>query len=133
MPSENSDDLTDSLGQSPSAPEELPAYLVDAIERQDPDRLRLVSNYALTLAGWKERQAEQESTGQAKQDAAEIPDDWDQKEWEETLEEAIDKAGIISTKGTITTKTISGNDYYYLQWREGDQVKSQYIAPVNPS
>lgn len=133
MPSEDSDDLTDSLSDSPAAPDELPAYLVDAMERQDPDRLRLVSNYALTLAGWKERQAEQEVTEQAEQDTAEIPDDWDEEEWEDTLEEAIDEAGITPTKGTITTKTINGNNYYYLQWREEEQVKSQYIAPVNSS
>lgn len=133
MPDENPDDLTDSLSDPPAAPDELPAYLVDAIERQDPDRLRLVSNYALSLAGWKERQTEQEVSEQSEQEPDQVPDDWDEDDWEAAKEEAIDKAEIAPTKGTITTKTISGNDYYYLQWREGDKVRSQYIAPVSPS
>jgi hypothetical protein len=133
MPDENPDDLTDSLHDPPAAPDELPDYLVDAIERQNPDRLRLVSNYALSLAGWKERQADQEVSKQAEQDPDEVPEEWDEDDWEEAKEEAIDKAGIDSTKGTITTKTINGNDYYYLQWREGEKIKSQYISPVNPS
>ncbi|EMA18794.1 hypothetical protein C442_14170 [Haloarcula amylolytica JCM 13557] len=30
-------------------------------------------------------------------------------------------------------KTIDDREYYYLQWREGEQVKSQYVAPVGPS
>jgi len=133
MPDEHPDDLTDSLRDSPPAPDELPDYLVDAIERQDPDRLRLVSNYALSLAGWKERQTEQEVSEQAEQESDEVPDGWDEDDWEEAKEEAIDKAGIAPMKGTITTKTISGNDYYYLQWREGEKIKSKYIAPANPS
>jgi hypothetical protein len=133
MSDDNSDDLTGNLDTPPAAPDELPAYLVDAIERQGPDRLRLVSNYALSLAGWKERQTEQAVSEQTEQEPDEVPGEWDEDDWEEVKEEAIDKAEIAPTKGTITTKTISGNDYYYLQWREGDKVRSQYIAPVSPS
>lgn len=116
----------------PAPPEELPAYLVDALESQSPDRLRLASNYALSLAGWKESRADQELQAQSAQDTDEVPDDWDDETWEDALEEAVDKAGIASTKGTITTKTINDNDYYYLQWRDGEQIKSQYVAPVSP-
>ena len=133
MPDENPDEVTDSLSDPPATPDELPAYLVDAIDRQDPDRLRLVSNYALSLAGWKERQTEQGVSEQSGQEPDEVPDEWDEDDWEEAKEEAIDKAGITPKKGTITIKTISGNDYYYLQWREGEKVKSQYVAPVSPS
>lgn len=62
------------------------------------------------------------------------PDEWDDdQEWEETLQEAFDEAGIPRSKGTLTTKTIDERDYYYLQWREGEKVKSQYVAPVNPT
>jgi hypothetical protein len=132
MASENSDPMSD-MESPPSAPEELPTYLVDALESQSPERLRLASNFALTLAGWKERQAEEELTAQADYDPDDIPDEWDDEEWDNALEEAIDKAGITSTKGTVTVKTINDNDYYYFQWREGDKIKSQYIAPVNPS
>jgi hypothetical protein len=28
---------------------------------------------------------------------------------------------------------VDDREYYYLQWREGDRVKSQYVAPVSPA
>ena len=66
--------------------------------------------------------------------APETPAEWDDSEaWEDALAEAFEKAEIPRSKGTLTTKTIDGRDYYYLQWREGDSVKSQYVAPVSPS
>jgi len=64
------------------------------------------------------------------------PERWgdeDEDEWREALEEAFEEAEISRSKGTLTTKTIDGRDYYYLQWREGDKVKSQYVAPVSPA
>jgi len=63
------------------------------------------------------------------------PDEYedDEDEWEEALEEAYENAELKRSKGTLTTKTIDGRDYYYLQWREGDKVRSQYVAPVSPS
>lgn len=54
--------------------------------------------------------------------------DEDEDEWEAALE----KADICRGKGT-PTKIIDDREYYYLQWREGDRVQSQYVAPVNPS
>lgn len=66
--------------------------------------------------------------------SARAPDEWDDdEEWQEALREAFEKADIRRSKGTLTTKTIDERDYYYLQWREGDRVKSQYVAPVNPA
>jgi hypothetical protein len=66
--------------------------------------------------------------------AVETPDEWDDEdEWEQALEDAYEKADILRSKGTLTTKTIDGREYYYLQWREGDKVRSQYIAPVSPA
>jgi len=67
-------------------------------------------------------------------DSVQTPDDWDDdEEWEEKLEAAREKAAISASKGTLTTKTINGREYYYLQWREGEKVKSQYVAPVDPA
>ena len=31
-------------------------------------------------------------------------------------------------KGSITTKTISGKNYFYLKYRQGDKVKNDYIG-----
>ena len=32
-----------------------------------------------------------------------------------------------SIKGNIKKQIIKGNEYYYLQWREADKIKSKYI------
>jgi hypothetical protein len=63
-----------------------------------------------------------------------VPDSWneDAEAWEDALRNAFEKAEIPRSKGTLTTKTIDDREYYYLQWREGDTVTSQYVAPVNP-
>jgi len=61
-----------------------------------------------------------------------VPDDWEEHEWEEAIEDARKNVDTPVSRGTITEKTINGHDYFYLQWREGDGVKSQYIAPVSP-
>lgn len=63
-----------------------------------------------------------------------VPDDWDEEdeEWADALRDAFEKAEIPRSKGTLTTKTIDDREYYYLQWREGEKVKSQYVAPVTP-
>jgi hypothetical protein len=67
-------------------------------------------------------------------DTTDAPDGWeDEEEWQDALEEAFEKAEISRSKGTLTTKTIDDREYYYLQWREGDSVKSQYVAPVSPA
>jgi hypothetical protein len=69
-----------------------------------------------------------------KRDTVNAPEEWDdESEWRDALDEAFEKAEIPRSKGTLTTKTIDGRDYYYVQWREGDSVKSQYVAPVSPA
>lgn len=64
----------------------------------------------------------------------ETPENWeDQEEWEEALREAFEEADIPRSKGTLTKKEIDDREYYYLQWRDGDKIRSQYVAPVNPA
>ena len=64
----------------------------------------------------------------------EAPEGWDDEdEWDERVEDAREEGDIPPGKGTLTTKTIDEREYYYLQWREGEQVKSQYVGPVSPS
>jgi hypothetical protein len=60
------------------------------------------------------------------------PEEWTgtEEEWEDAMKEAIEKAGTQWGKPTLTTKKIDGREYYYLQWREGDRVNSQYVAPA---
>lgn len=39
---------------------------------------------------------------------------------------------ISDTSGCVTSSTINDNDNYYLQWREGDAIRSESVAPVSP-
>lgn len=66
--------------------------------------------------------------------AVEAPEEWaDDEEWDEKIDEAYEAAEIARSKGTLTVKTIDEREYYYLQWREGEKVRSQYVAPVSPA
>jgi len=67
--------------------------------------------------------------------AVDAPQKWadNEDEWDEKVEAAYDDAEIPRSKGTLTTKTIDDREYYYLQWREGERVKSQYVAPGSPT
>ncbi|NLV14324.1 hypothetical protein [Haloarcula argentinensis] len=67
--------------------------------------------------------------------AVDAPEEWadEEEEWDEKIDEAYEAAAIARSKGTLTVKTIDEREYYYLQWREGEQVKSQYVAPVSPA
>jgi len=77
---------------------------------------------------------DQSTQAETADDSVETPDDWDNdEEWKDKLEAAREKAAISASKATLTTKTINGRGYYYLQWREGEKVKSQYVAPVDPA
>lgn len=119
----------------PRAPMNLPKYLREGAEKQSADRLRNLAEYAEQLARWKEVEAERELEQRAAVDADDVPDEWDDREdeWNEAVDSAREKADLPGSKGSITTKTIDGRDYYYLQWREGDSTPSQYVAPVNPA
>lgn len=117
----------------PPSPDSVPKYIRDGLEKQDAVTLRTISQYAEQLADYLEEQAERDLKAASERATDEPPNDWDDEEWDDALEDAYDKADIPNSKGTLTTKTIDGRDYYYLQWREGDQVKSQYVAPVVPA
>jgi hypothetical protein len=62
------------------------------------------------------------------------PEEWQDTpdQWEDKMQEAHDKADEPLGRPTLTTKEIDGTGYYYLQWRNGDRVESQYVAPVEP-
>ena len=80
--------------------------------------------------------ADLEAAAEADDQSTEQPDtpeEWDEDDWEDQLAEAREKAEISRTTGALTTKTINGRDYYYLQWRDGDTIRSQYVGPVDPA
>ncbi|WP_337653100.1 hypothetical protein [Halomontanus rarus] len=63
----------------PSAPD-LPAYLQEPLERQSPDRLESIADYATELAAWKRRKREYELEQKRAEEAV---DDEELKDLEE--------------------------------------------------
>lgn len=119
--------------QEPQQPQTLPKYLIEGVEKQSPEELRELAAYAEAMADWMEAETQRELEAQADRSTTETPEKWDDNEWEDAVDDAREVAEIPASKGTLTTKTIDGRDYYYLQWREGSKIKSQYVAPVTPA
>jgi hypothetical protein len=116
----------------PRPPDGLPKYLREGVQKQDAEMLWKLAAYAEEMAEYKQKVAQQKLDEQADLEENDVPDDWDEDEWETALDDARDEAALPPSKGTVTVNEIDGRGYYYLKWREGDTVKSQYIAPVSP-
>jgi hypothetical protein len=129
----------------PPTPTDVPTEVRQALADCDPKTLEAVADYARGLADQRrdgsrpvssERtvdpdECDQETTekpAKSEGPADESPDEWDQAEWEAAVREA-DAPG----RATLTVKTINDNRYYYLQWREGDHVRSAYVGPASPT
>jgi len=125
--------VADQPADRPAAPD-LPAYLLDPLERQSPDRLERVASYAQELAAWKRAQHERDT---AQRRAAEAISDDERA--------GLDDRGIstnpedyedVPSGAYITIKTTKQTSdrayrYYYWQWREGETWENEYIAPVS--
>lgn len=116
----------------PDPPKSIPKYIREGLEKQGPETLRTIADFAERMADYKVRQIEQELEEQAVQDAGETPEEWDEEAWTKHVDDIREEKDIPS-KATLTTKRIDGRDYYYYQWREGDKITSEYVAPVNPA
>jgi hypothetical protein len=111
---------------------DLPTYLLEPLQKQSPEKLEVVADYAAELAAWKRQQREAELEERR---AAEAIDEDERDDLEERgistdpadYEEVPDSGAYITIK-----ETKPGYHYYYFQWREGDSWKNEYIAPVNP-
>lgn len=111
---------------------DLPTYLLEPLQKQSPEKLEVVTDYAAELAAWKRQQ--REATLEERR-AAESIDEDERNDLEERgistdpadYEEVPDSGAYITIK-----ETKPGYHYYYFQWREGGSWKNEYIAPVNP-
>jgi len=122
-------DGADNTGDRPPQPD-LPAYLLDPLERQSPTALDRVARYAIALAAWKrderaveERRDEDDAVGDhhlaalRSRGISTDPEEYD---------------GVSASGAYVTIKeTKPGYRYYYWQWRDGDVWKNEYIAPVD--
>lgn len=103
----------------PTPPADTAQYILDGLDRQDPEALRQIADHAEDLADWKEAQAAEEM------DEEDIV--------REDSQGDDDRPGDVPAKASVVIKEINNNRYYYYQWRAGDQVKSKYKAPVESS
>ncbi|PSP83928.1 hypothetical protein BRC83_06665 [Halobacteriales archaeon QS_1_68_17] len=122
--------MTGSPDRTPPEPD-LPTDLREWMREQDAETLRALAADAERMADQADDRGTPEPDGTARtdDDGAEVaPEGWDDAEWRATVADAD-----APPRATVTVKEINDNRYYYYQWREGDRVKSAYIAPVAPS
>ena len=96
-------------------PPDVPQYLIDGLDRQQPEKLQAIASYADSLAAWRIASEEVSPEGDGKTlmgDEQKAPPDG------------------VPSKATIVTKEINGNRYDYWQWRDGEHVRSEYEGPV---
>ncbi|WP_276256473.1 hypothetical protein [Halomontanus rarus] len=117
---------------SKSSAPDLPAYLQEPLERQSPVQLESIADYATELAAWKRGQREHELKQKRAEEAV---DDEELKDLEDR-EIATDPKEYedVPTSGAYITikETKPGYRYYYWQWRDGENWRNEYIAPVTP-
>lgn len=123
-----------SRGEPPEP--DLPTYLLEPLQKQSPEKLEEVAEYASELAAWKRQQREDQLEERR---AEEEIDEEDREELEERdiSTDPADYEDVPSSGAYITIKTTKQTAekeyrYYYWQWREGDSWENEYIAPVNP-
>lgn len=124
-------DTSDEVPDRPEAPPtpDLPNYIVEAIENQGPERLETIVSWASKLLAHKRTVA--------------LLEEEYRKAKKEQYREALAERGLstdpadyegVPAKAYLTAKETSpGSRYLYWQWRDGDSVKSKYVAPVNPA
>ncbi|WP_254765064.1 hypothetical protein [Natrinema marinum] len=80
------------------------------LEDSDPETLRAVGRYLEALAAWEEERAatdEGESTP-----ADDEPDAYPDG---------------VPDRASVSVTEIAGTEYYYYQWREGDEIRSETV------
>ena len=82
----------------------------DELTAQDGATLRAVSSYLDELAAWKD----QHDGEDASSDEAEVAEP-------ETYPDGVPE------RATVSVTEIAGTEYYYYQWREGDEIRSETV------
>jgi len=125
-------DESELLPPRPAEPD-LPEYVLDPLRRSDAERLREISEYALTLAEWKEQQAEIE----------ELAEDEVRKRVSEYHKQDLRDAGKsaspeeydsvpVDGRAYVVVKTPRDDPYYYWAWRtESGSWSSKLICRVD--
>ena len=92
--------------ERPTPPSELSAIsdeVRDALTAHDAATLHAVSDYLEELAAWKD-----DYDGEDAADPETYPDG-------------------VPERATVSVTDIAGTEYYYYQWREGDEIRSKTV------
>ena len=107
----------------PSAPDDIPAYVRDGIDRQDPETLAAIVEYCEARREYLERELTAEDLA-AEEDGL-VEDD------EELVDVDEDSAGTIVVKRVPCGKDCGGcphGPYKYRVSREGDSLNWEYLG-----
>ncbi|MDS0478548.1 hypothetical protein [Natrinema sp. 1APR25-10V2] len=80
------------------------------LESSDPATLRTASRYLETLAAWKEDRT-------ADDEAKPTPADGEPDTYPDG----------VPDRASVSVTEIAGTEYYYYQWREGDEIRSETV------
>jgi len=80
----------------------------DELIAQDEAMLRAVSSYLEELAAWKDQHDGEDASSSDGADPETYPDG-------------------VPDRATVSVTEIAGTEYYYYQWREGDEIRSETV------
>jgi hypothetical protein len=104
--------------QTSDAPETVPNYVAEGLERQDEETLRDIQEYVTELIEWQNERVDPEEV---------LEDE------EEVVGVEEDERGTVVEKKVPCGKDCDGcphGPYRYLAYREGNTVKTEYLGPV---
>jgi len=110
------------MPSEPPAPDSIPQYIVDGLQRQDKHSLAAIEQYAAELREYRVQQ-EQEQI-----DESELAD-----ESEELVDVEEESGGTTVIKKVPCGKNCSGcphGPYKYIVERQGGSLEWEYIGPV---
>ncbi|ELZ17677.1 hypothetical protein [Natrinema limicola] len=80
----------------------------DELIAQDEATLRAVSSYLETLAAWKDQHDGEDTSSSDGLEPETYPDG-------------------VPKRATVSVTEIAGTEYYYYQWRDGDEIRSETV------
>jgi len=97
--------------ERPTPPPELDSVSDEAhdeLTAQDSATLRAMSSYLEKLAVWKDRHDAEDASSSDEAGPETYPDG-------------------VPERATVSVTEIAGTEYYYYQWRDGDEIRSETV------
>lgn len=122
------------MSEKPPKPD-LPKYVLDPLDRQDPNELEAVADYARRLATWKRQQKAVAAQERAKTES--VSDSLRRRLKDQGHETNPENVNGVKDWAYLTIKTTKKTDekeyrFFYWQWYDPDKDDwgYKYVAPV---